>query len=189
MGAPFFWDERPHPSLRRHLPQRGRQGRGSRGAALLDNHGADVPPKPSPLWGRCRRRMRSVLPRKKSSLGVCTAKGSRGRPQSPLVALAGAKSLQQEKSSRLDVDAKQSRGRPQSPLVASAEAKSPATKKTSSKRTISLDAGRSRPFGATMCKLWVEQLGGAPAGAQSYKCCAESASLFSARWAGLGAFA
>ena len=49
MGAPFFWDERPHPSLRRHLPQRRRQGRGSRGAALLDNHGADVPPKPSPL--------------------------------------------------------------------------------------------------------------------------------------------
>ena len=49
MGAPLFWDERPHPSLRRHLPQRRRQGRGSRGAALLDNHGADVPPKPSPL--------------------------------------------------------------------------------------------------------------------------------------------
>ena len=52
MGAPFFWDERPHPSLRRHLPQRGRQGRGSRGAALLDNHGADVPPKPSPPLGK-----------------------------------------------------------------------------------------------------------------------------------------
>ncbi len=127
MGAPFFWDERPHPSLRRHLPQRGRQGRGSRGAALLDNHGADVPPKPSPLWGRCRRRRRSVLPRKKSSLGVCTAKGSRGRPQSPLVAPAGAIP--------------------------------PATKKTSSKRTTSLDAGRSRPFGATKCKEWVKQLG------------------------------
>jgi len=29
-------------------------------------------------------------------------------------------------------------------------------------------AGRSRPFGATMCKWWIEQLGGAPAGAQSY---------------------
>ena len=26
----------------------------------------------------------------------------------------------------------------------------------------------SRPFGATMCKSWVEPLGGAPAGAQSY---------------------
>ena len=29
-------------------------------------------------------------------------------------------------------------------------------------------AGRSRPFGATMCKWWIEQLGGASADAQSY---------------------
>mgnify|MGYP001256563671 CR=1 FL=1 len=29
-------------------------------------------------------------------------------------------------------------------------------------------AGRSRPFGATLHRCWVEQLGGAPAGAQSY---------------------
>ena len=29
-------------------------------------------------------------------------------------------------------------------------------------------ATRSRPFGATICKLWVEQLGGASADAQSY---------------------
>ena len=35
-----------------------------------------------------------------------------------------------------------------------------ATKKTSSKRTISLDAGRSRPFGATMCKWWGKRVGG-----------------------------
>ena len=29
-------------------------------------------------------------------------------------------------------------------------------------------AGRSRPFGATMCKWWIEQLGGASEDAQSY---------------------
>ena len=40
---------RPHPSLRRHLPQKGRQGGGAHTQNL-------------PLWGRCRRRMRSVLP-------------------------------------------------------------------------------------------------------------------------------
>ena len=89
-----------------------------------------------------------------------------------LLRLGGTKGSQanlfRQKSSNLDGDAKQSRGRPQSPLVASAEAKSPCNKKDQHRETTSPDAGRSRPSGATMCKLRVEQLGGAPAGAQSY---------------------
>ena len=50
-------------------------------------------------------------------------------------------------------------------------------------------AAWSRPFGATLHRCWVEQLGGAPAGAQSYNRCAESASLFSARGAELSRLA
>ena len=46
----------------------------------------------------------------------------------------------------------------------------------------------SRPSGATQRNSWKEQLGGASEDAQSYKCCAESASLFSARLAELVAF-
>ena len=56
--------------------------------------------------------------------GVCTAKGSRGRAQSPLVAPAGAKSPRNKKiQATWECNAKESRGRPQSPLVASADAK------------------------------------------------------------------
>ena len=39
---------RPHPSLRRHLPQRGRRGV-LRGKLLFSRKGGATPPKPSPL--------------------------------------------------------------------------------------------------------------------------------------------
>ena len=56
--------------------------------------------------------------------GVCTAKGSRGRPQSSLVASADAKPLRNKKvQAAWACNAKGSRGRAQSPLVASADAK------------------------------------------------------------------
>ena len=44
----------------------------------------------------------------------------------------------------------------------------------------------SRPFGATMCKGWVEQLGGAPAGAQSYWQGRFAACAFVAGFLGIG---
>ena len=70
--------------------------------------------------------------------------------------------------------AKGSRGRPQTfvcfhcPLVASAEAKPLQRKRPAAGSRIASPAGRSRPSGATMLSKSKKQLGGAPAGAQSY---------------------
>ena len=68
-------------------------------------------------------------------------------------------------------DPKVSKGRSQTSSVFIAlwsrpQARNPCLRKRAA--LVVRPATRSRPFGATICKLWVEQLGGASADAQSY---------------------
>ena len=118
----------------------------------------------------CRARRRdSPCNEKNQETWKCSAKGRRGRPQSPLVAPAGAIPPATRKIKKHGSAVRRGVGgdrkAPDSPPQRRnlLQQKRPA----SGKQIVS-HTGRSRPSGATICEWSNVQLEGAPAGARSY---------------------
>ena len=120
-----------------------------------------------------RKRVRGQCPLQ--GAGTASLLGFGATPQLFLV-----KSIQKEKSTRC-----RQRSVPASNF-ARPQTRPQVTKKTSTEKRIVPDAGRSRPSGATMCKLWGKRLGGRVCGRA--KLLRRDAALPATKAAGLSAF-